>query len=310
MSALPHWIEPQLVSVLPRVPTGAGWIHELKYDGYRLHLRLEDGRARMLTRRGHDWADRVPSLARTAAGLAAGSAYLDGELVVLNGDGHPDFDALHAWIRSPRRRVPGLLAFQAFDLLHLDGDDLRPRPLLERKAALAALLSRSGAAARVIRYVDHLEGDGEEFFEQVRAAGLEGVVSKRAGSRYRAGTRSAEWVKTKCFERYDLVAVGFTGMPGSVLVAAEEAGTGTLRYVGRVKGMITRRSEAGLVAALSERETDAWPLAGRPPSVKGVRWVRPELTVTVTALPREDGEPLRHATLRDWRPRNVLKLLR
>jgi bifunctional non-homologous end joining protein LigD len=117
-------------------------------------------------------------------------------------------------------------------------------------------------------------------------------------------------VKTKCFERYDLVAVGFTGSLGSVLVAMEEAETGALRYVGRVKGWITHKTEAGLVAALSERETDAWPLAGNPPSVKGARWVRPELTVTVTALPREGSEPLRHATLRDWRPRNVLKLLR
>lgn len=309
MSALPGWVEPQLLSVSPQVPTGAGWIHELKYDGYRLHLRLEDGRARLLTRRGHDWAERMPALVRTAETLDARGAYLDGELVVLDAEGRPDFDALHGWIRSSRKRVPGLLALQAFDLLHLDGEDLRARPLRERKAALAALLARSGAAAaRVVRYVDHLEGDGAVFFDRVRAAGLEGVVSKRAGSRYRAGTRATEWVKTKCFERYDLVAVGFTGRPGSVLVAAEEAGV--LRYVGRVKGWVARKSEAGLVAALSERETDAWPLPGRAPAVKGARWVRPELTVTVTALPREGGEPLRHATLRDWRPRNVLKLLR
>lgn len=309
MSALPGWVEPQLLSVSPRVPTGAGWIYELKYDGYRLHLRLENGRVRLLTRRGHDWADRMPSLARTAEGLDAGTAYLDGELVVLGADGKPDFDSLHGWIRSSRRQVPGLLAFQAFDLLHLDGEDFRFRPLLERKAALAKLLARPGAAARVVRYVDHLEGGAAVFFEQVRAAGLEGVVSKRAASRYRAGMRAAEWVKTKCFERYDLVAVGFTGTLSSVLVATEDE-DGGLRYVGRVKGWITRRSEAGLVAALSERETDAWPLAGRPPSVSGARWVRPELIVTVTALPRDGGEPLRHATLRDWRPRNVLKLLR
>ncbi len=309
MPALPRWIEPQLLSLAPSVPAGAGWIHELKYDGYRLHLRLEEGEVRLLTRRGHDWAERMPALARTAESLAAETAYLDGELVVLNDQGHPDFDALHGWIRSSRKRVPGLLAFQAFDLLHLDGEDLRTVPLSERKAELAALLAGSGAAARTIRYVDHLEGNGALFFDRVRAAGLEGVVSKRAASRYRPGTRAADWVKTKCFERYDLVAVGFTGTLSSVLVATEDD-DGRLRYVGRVKGWVTRKSEAGLVAALSECETDAWPLAGRPPSVKGARWVRPELTVTVTALPREETEPLRHATLRDWRPRNVLKLLR
>jgi bifunctional non-homologous end joining protein LigD len=308
MSALPRWIEPQLLSLAPRVPAGAGWIHELKYDGYRLHLRLEEGRVGLLTRRGHDWAERMPSLARSAGTLAAETAYLDGELVVLDANGHPDFDALHAWIRSRRKAVPGLLAFQAFDLLHLDGEDLRTAPLIERKAELATLLAASRGASRTIRYVDHLEGNGELFFERVREAGLEGVVSKRAASRYRPGTRAGDWVKTKCFERYDLVAVGFTGALSSVLVATED--DGVLRYVGRVKGWVTRKSEAGLVAALSERETDAWPLAGRPPSVKGARWVRPELTVTVTALPRDISEPLRHATLRDWRPRNVLKLLK
>ncbi|HEX6041215.1 non-homologous end-joining DNA ligase [Longimicrobium sp.] len=309
MSALPRWIEPQLLSLAARVPDGAGWIHELKYDGYRLHLWLEDGRVRLLTRGGHDWAERMPALVRCAETLDAGTAYLDGELVVLDENGLPDFDALHGWIRTKRKRVPGYLAFQAFDLLHLDGEDLRAHPLIDRKAALAAMLARSGPAARTVRYVDHLEGNGPVFFERVRAAGLEGVVSKRATSRYRPGIRAAEWVKTKCFERYDLVAVGFTGALGSVLVAAEEP-SGRLRYVGRVKGWVARKARAGLVAALSERETDAWPLAGRAPLIKDARWVRPELTVTVTALPREDGEPLRHATLRDWRPRNVLKLVR
>ncbi|HVH12706.1 MAG TPA: non-homologous end-joining DNA ligase [Longimicrobium sp.] len=308
MPPLPPWIEPQLVSPSPRVPDGAGWIHELKYDGYRLHLRLESGRVRLLTRRGHDWAERMPTLTRKAESLPADAAYLDGELVVLDEDGHPDFDALHAWIRSSRRRVPGLLAYQAFDLLHRDGEDLRVVPLVERKAELAALLA-GVRGPRIIRYVDHLEGSGTLFFDRVRAAGLEGVVSKRAASRYRPGMRAADWVKTKCFERYDLVAVGFTGALSSVLLAREDD-DGVLHYVGRVKGWVTRKSEAGLVAALSERETDAWPLAGRPPSVKGARWVRPELTVTVTALPRDEHEPLRHATLRGWRPRNVLRLLR
>lgn len=305
MDALPPWIEPQLCSMSPTVPSGGGWIHELKYDGYRLHARLQDGRVRLFTRRGHDWADRLPALRGAAEGLAARSAYLDGELVVLDAEGKPDFDALHGWIRSRRRRVPGVLAFQCFDLLHLDGRDLRPLALLARKAALARLLEDSPGASPTIRYADHLTADGDVFLERVRAAGLEGVVSKRAGSGYRAGVRAAEWVKTKCFERYDLVAVGFTGALSSVLLAAEEAGR--LRYVGRVKGWMTRMTGAGLVAALRERETDAWPLAGRAPVVAGARWVRPELVVTVTALPRAARGPLRHAMLRDWRPRTVLK---
>jgi bifunctional non-homologous end joining protein LigD len=303
----PRWIEPQLLTVAPQLPVGRGWIHELKYDGYRLHVRLERGVVRLLTRGGHDWAERMPSVVRCAGRLAAESAYLDGELVILDERGLPDFDALHAFIRSRRKRPPGLLAVQAFDLLHLDGDDLRGLPLTERKTALAKLIGRSKGAAPAVRYVDHLESGGEIFLERVREMGLEGVVSKRTTSRYRMGMRSAEWVKTKCFERYDLVAVGYTGALGSVLLAAEEAGR--LRYVGRVKGWIAPRTEASLVAALSEAETDACPLPGAAPPVKGARRVRPELTVTITALPRADGEPLRHATLKGWRRRNVLKLV-
>lgn len=304
----PRWIEPQLLTLAPHVPAGPGWLHELKYDGYRLHVRLEHGAVKMLTRGGHDWADRMPSVVRGAERLRAESAYLDGELVILDDRGLPDFDALHAYIRTKRKRAPGLLAVQVFDLLHLDGEDLRGLPLVARKAALADLLSRSRGTAPVIRYVDHLESCGDVFLERVREMGLEGIVSKRASSRYRMGMRSADWVKIKCFERYDLVAVGYTGTLGSVLVATEEE-EGRLQYVGRVKGWISPKTEASLVAALSEAETEAWPLVGTPPSVKGARWVRPELTVTVTALPREDGEPLRHATLRSWRRRNVLKLV-
>lgn len=307
MPPLPRWIEPQLLSVSPRVPTGGGWIHELKYDGYRLHVRLDRGEVRLLTRGGHDWADRMPSVVRCAERLAAEGAYLDGELVILDDRGVPDFDALHAFVRSRRKRPPGLLAVQVFDLLHLNGEDLRGLPLIDRKAALAKLIGRSTGAAPAIRYVDHLESGGEVFLERVREMGLEGVVSKRSSSRYRMAMRSADWVKTKCFERYDFVAVGYTGALGSVLLAAEEAGR--LRYVGRVKGWIAPRTEASLVAALSEAETDAWPLPGAAPAVKGARWVRPELTVTITALPRGDGEPLRHATLKSWRRRNVLKLV-
>ena len=307
MPPLPRRIEPQLLSLAREVPTGAGWIHELKYDGYRLHVRLEAGTVRLITRGGHDWAERMPSIVQCAAGLDAETAYLDGELVVLDAQGLPDFDALHLHIRSKRKRAPGLLAVQAFDLLHLDGEDLRGRPLLERKAALAELLARSPAAAPALRYVDHLESAGDRFLQAVRERGLEGIVCKRAGSRYRPGTRAAEWVKVKCFERYDMVAVGYTGSLGSVLLASEEQGR--LRYVGRVKGWIAPRTEASLFAALTERETDAWALPGSAPAVKGARWVRPELTVTVTALPREDSEPLRHATLRGWRPRNVLKIV-
>ena len=226
--------------------------------------------------------------------------------MILDDRGLPDFDALHAFIRSRRKRPPGLLAVQVFDLLHLDGEDLRGLPLIDRKAALAKLIGRSRGVAPAIRYVDHLESGGEIFLERVREMGLEGIVSKRASSRYRMGMRSADWVKTKCFERYDLVAVGYTGSLGSVLLAAEEAGR--LRYVGRVKGWIAPKTEASLVAALSEAETEAWPLPGAAPAVKGVRWVRPELTVTITALPRTDGEPLRHATLKSWRRRQVLRI--
>src|SRR3954447_18671004 len=160
------FVEFQLPTLVDAPPEGDGWVHEVKYDGYRTQLVIERGRARAFTRRGFDWSAKYPQLVDAAAALPVKSAIIDGEAIVMNKAGLSDFGAL----RSAMRWEPGRIVFVAFDLLHLDGDDLRLRPLLERRLKLEALIGEAGA----IQYSDHIVGHGKEFFEQACNMGFEG----------------------------------------------------------------------------------------------------------------------------------------
>ena len=201
------WIEPDLAGLAERPPTGPGWAHELnKYDGYRLHARLERGRVRHLTRSGLDWSEKYPTVVAAVSALPAKTAYLDGEICAFNADGTTSFAALQAATDS--HRSSGLV-YVAFDLLYLDGEDLRALPLSERTARLETLLAGAGAS---IRYGEHYVGDGKKFFEAAGRAGAEGIVSKRLDSRYVSGDRRA-WRKVKAYHREEFIIVGFTNPP-------------------------------------------------------------------------------------------------
>ncbi len=179
--------------VLRKVPPpGEGWFHEIKHDGYRAQAQF-DKRARILMRRGADWAERMPGIAAALAGLPANNVVLDGEVVAVGETGLPVFGDLAAGLR--KRRPSGRVVYYAFDLLYLDGFDLRGVALAERKRVLRAFLKDS--RQRRILYCDHLTGDGAEILEKACALGLEGIVSKRADAPYRSGKRP-EWIKTKC----------------------------------------------------------------------------------------------------------------
>jgi ATP-dependent DNA ligase len=182
------FISPCQPTRVSRPPSGPNWIHEIKHDGYRLMVRKEGERVRCFTRGGHDWADRFPAIADAASRIKAASFLIDGEAVIANEDGTPDFHAL----RSKRRGHEAVL--YAFDLIALDGDDLRDLPLIERKRRLKKLLGKS--QRRAIRLVEHLTGDGPTIFEHVCRMGLEGIVSKRIDAPYRSGP-SKVWVKCK-----------------------------------------------------------------------------------------------------------------
>jgi bifunctional non-homologous end joining protein LigD len=181
------FIEPCIPILAHKPPAGPQWAHEIKHDGYRLMVRRDGERVRLFTRRGYDWTERFPAIATAAAKLRAKSFTLDGEAVVTGADGVAAFDELRG-----RRRL-GEAFLWAFDLLELNGADLRPLPFTKRKAGLARILARARGG---IALNEHIEADGATVFEHARRMGLEGIVSKRLDAPYRSG-RSGDWIKTK-----------------------------------------------------------------------------------------------------------------
>src|SRR5262249_8076990 len=194
-----EFIDPQLATSVDHPPPRAGWIHEVKHDGYRTILIIERQKARAYTRNGFDWTDRYLSITKAAAKLDCRSAITDGEVIVQNEHGVSDFDAL----KSAIRWRPQSLIFCAFDLLHLNGKDLRERPLLERRAKLAELIPTEHS----FLFSEAVAGDAGALFQACADHQLEGIVSKLASSKYRSG-RSKTWLKTKCFAESSFVIIG------------------------------------------------------------------------------------------------------
>lgn len=282
---------PQLLTRASAPPNGDAWLYEIKYDGYRLLANLARGRATLWSRPGADWTSRLPWIANAVASLKVQSVCLDGELVYLTDDGFPDFEALQGATRSTGRER---LYYQIFDLLSLDGEDLTSRPLLERKERLCELLRRANSPR--LRYVAHVEGNGAAFFQAVDGLGLEGIVCKRARSLYRAGTRSADWVKVKCFRTQTFAIVGYTvadGMLESLALAGRDGDR--LAYAGRVEWGVPRRDPSLLNVLRSLGEPTANIDGARSRSVS---WVEPCVSAKVRALAWAPGRALRHAVLR------------
>jgi bifunctional non-homologous end joining protein LigD len=169
-----RFIEPQLASSVDQPPEGKHWIHEIKHDGYRSPVVIERGEARVFTRNGFDWSDRYPSIVRAAANLRCQSAIIDGEAIVQNGNGASDFETLS----TAMRRQPHSIILYAFDLLHLDGKDLRQQTLMERLASLKTLLGTDGRSR--IQFSDEFDGDGAALFKACAERELEGIVSKHS----------------------------------------------------------------------------------------------------------------------------------
>jgi DNA ligase D-like protein (predicted ligase) len=207
-AALPESVRPQLTQLVDAAPEGDQWLHEIKYDGYRMHARLDSGAVKLLTRTGLDWTHKYPAIAKAAAALDARQAYLDGELCGLGPDGITSFSIVQLASDSGNAAA---LVFFLFDLLHLDGEDFRQRPLIERKDRLAALLAN---APSPLHYSDHHLGHGRAFFEKACAMSLEGIVSKRADAAYAPGNRGLR-LKVKCLHREEFVVVGWTDPEGS-----------------------------------------------------------------------------------------------
>lgn len=273
---MPTMVAPELCRLVARAPDGPQWIHEIKLDGYRIQCRVEDGRAALLTRKGLDWTGRFREIAKSASRLP--DAILDGEIVALDKSGNPDFSALQEALADEKTAS---LVYFVFDILYLAGEDLRPLPLLERKARLRALLARRGAAGK-IRYVEHVAEPGGEVLEAACKLGLEGVISKRADAPYRSG-RGGDWTKTKCRLGQEVVIGGWRSNAGkfrSLLVGLYRGKH--LSYAGLVGtgygGDLVRRLMPHLMAAAAERSPFA---AGDPPHGRDIHWLKPTLVAEI-----------------------------
>ncbi|HEV7311204.1 DNA ligase D [Sphingopyxis sp.] len=279
----------QLATLVDSIPAGSGWVHEMKYDGYRLLIAVGGGEARAYTRSGLDWSDRFAPLLAEAAKLKVHAALIDGEAVVLDAEGRSSFQSLQNALKS----APESIDYFAFDLLELDGEDLTALPLLDRKARLAKILAK---ASKHIRYSDHLEGSGEKMLESFCAAGLEGVISKRADARY-IGSRAGSWLKAKCIKRQEFVIVGWTPSDKSRAFRSLMLGVhekGVLRYAGKVgTGFDT--------AELFRLQAMMKPLARKEATVKapraetrGAHWIEPKLVAEIAFTEMTNEGTLRH----------------
>lgn len=290
-AALPAFRDVQLATLVDHVPTGAGWLHEVKYDGYRALIAVAGKEARAFTRHGLDWSDRFAPIVTAFADLGLASALIDGEVVAFDRDGRPSFSALQAALKDG-----GALHYFAFDLLEEAGEDLTPLGNAARKERLAALLA--GAEAP-IHYAEHLAAGGEKLFAQLCREGYEGVVSKRADARYR-GTRTHDWLKTKCTRRQEFVIIGHleSDRPGrdlrSLALGLYEGGT--LRYAGRVGTGFDADTRDLLLAKLKPLARKTAPTEVPRAASRGVRWVEPKLVAEVAFAEFTADHVIRHAS--------------
>jgi bifunctional non-homologous end joining protein LigD len=275
VGSLPAFIEPQLAKSIAKPPSGTGWAHEIKFDGYRMQMRTEGGKATLLTRKGLDWSEKFPDIVAAGADLPDG--IIDGEVVALDHTGAPDFAALQAAISDGKTKE---LVFFVFDQMFSGLEDRRPLPLAERKVRLQAAIEQAPAN---IRYVDHFVTAGDAVLQSACRMDLEGIVSKRLDAPYQSG-RVDSWTKSKCRAGHEVVIGGYTTTEGVFrsLIAGVNR-DGRLVHVGRVGTGFGREKVDRLLPKLKALETDKCPFNGKgsPRKTGDVHWVRPELVAEI-----------------------------
>ncbi|MHA6643786.1 non-homologous end-joining DNA ligase [Mesorhizobium sp. A623] len=287
----PGFIEPSLPSLKTKVPSDDDWIHELKIDGYRTQLHVVSGSVRILTRRGHDWIHRFTSVADDAASLPCNEVILDGEIAVTDDKGRPSYSALIADIG---KGISDRLAFYAFDLLYLDGFDLRKAPLLERKRVLAEFLAE--ADPKRIFFVEHFETDGATLFNQFCDLDMEGIVCKKSDSAYRSG-RTLQWIKVKCTKMDAFPIIGFDADRGPITALYLGRRDGhTMSFAGKVGTGFTAKSARELKDTLDELVIGTSPVPDL--KQKEATWVEPVHEAKVQYAEVTPDGILRHASFK------------
>jgi bifunctional non-homologous end joining protein LigD len=303
--APPVFMELQLATLVDDVPAGNSWIHEIKYDGYRLLISVGDGVATAFTRKGLDWSDKFKALVKAASKLPAG-CLIDGEAVALDDEGRPSFQLLQATLKGGG--AP--LAFYAFDLLIDRGEDIRKLPNIERKERLASLLE---GVSPPILYGDHIIGRGEEMFEAVCTQGGEGIISKKASAAY-SGTRTRNWLKIKCIQRQEFVIIGWSESDKrrgfrSLLLAARDGRK--LTYSGKVGTGFNGSLIEELMERMEPLAVDKAPVEVPRADRKGAHWIEPNLVAEINFAEFTDDGILRHPSfvgLREDKPaKDVVK---
>ena len=291
----------QLAKLVDAVPVGDDWLYELKYDGYRIFAYAEGNRVRLVTRNGYDYASRFQSVADSLVDWAAGRAMvLDGEMVIADAGGRTDFQALQDYMRNPEGKN---LTYVIFDLLALNGEDYRMRPLIQRKEALEALMKEAPAN---LFYSRHVRGSGEDSFRAACHSNLEGIIGKKADSIY-SGTRNGDWIKLKCGKRQEFVVGGYTlsdkrasGVSSLLLgvYAGEE-----LVYAGRAGTGFSEADRRALAARFEavRRKEPPFKSAPEPRANEKISWLEPLLVAEIEFAEWTDEDRLRQARFRGLR---------
>ncbi|KAA0121635.1 DNA ligase D [Methylobacterium sp. P1-11] len=300
---LPPFVEPALATLVDDVPTGDGWLYEIKHDGYRMQARIDGGSVKLLTRSGLDWTAKFEPTAQALKAMKLPSALIDAEIVVETESGVSSFSALQQALAAGDT---GSAVFYAFDLLYLDGKDLRALPLTERKDLLLQSLDDAPRGGR-IRFSEHLAADGEAMLRHACRLGLEGVIAKRVDSPYRS-RRTDAWRKIKCHSSEEFVVAGYmpsTTAPKSVgsLILGTHDEAGGLVHVGRVGTGFRDKVGRDLWAQLEPLRIPSPPFGAEipPPARRNARWVEPRLVCEVTFRGWTDDNQLRHASFKTLR---------